>query len=205
MSPLIWLPFGIGKSAWAQQAFAPARDRLKRFINDSIDRALEDHAKAKDDKFHSLAAEVVASGKYGEDRVDLLNDFLTITFAGHDTTAHTLGFAFAELSRHPEVQQKVFEEARKVLGPPPLDPTTVSSEKLSQLHYATAVYREAMRMYPAVVFIPVHANEDIVAGGKLISAGKSWSLIIITQKTCYTYALALFQDQKYGAMSEAYR
>jgi cytochrome P450 len=172
MSPLIWLPFGIGKSDWAQKAFAPARDRLKRFINDSIDRALADDEKSKDNKFHSLAAEVVASGKYGEDRVDLLNDFLTITFAGHDTTAHTLAFAFAEIARHPDIQQKIFEEARNVLGPPPLNPTTVTTEKLSQLRYTTAVYREAMRMYPAVVFIPVHANENIVAGGKLISAGK---------------------------------
>jgi cytochrome P450 len=114
---------------------------------------------------------MASSGKYTNDRVDLLNDFLTITFAGHDTTAHTLAFSFAEISRHPDVQQKLFEEARRVLGPPPIDPATVTSEKLSRLHYTTAVYKEAMRMYPAVVFIPVHANEDIVADGQLISAG----------------------------------
>ncbi|CAO3669940.1 unnamed protein product [Umbelopsis ramanniana] len=170
MSPFIWLPFGIGKSYWAQKSFSSARNNLKQFINDSIDRALEDQAKSKDEIFHSLAAEVVSSGKYANDRVDLLNDFLTITFAGHDTTAHTLAFTFAEISRHPDVQQKLFEEARRVLGPPPVDPATVTSEKLSRLHYTTAVYKEAMRMYPAVVFIPVHANEDIIADGQLISA-----------------------------------
>jgi cytochrome P450 len=173
MSPFIWLPFGIGKSSWAQKSFSSARNKLKHFINDSIDRALEDQAKFKDENYHSLAAEVVSSGKYADDRVDLLNDFLTITFAGHDTTAHTLAFTFAEISCHPDVQQKIFEEARLVLGPPPIDPATVTSEKLSLLHYTTAVYKEAMRMYPAVVFIPVHANENIIADGQLISAGLS--------------------------------
>lgn len=171
MSPFIWLPFGIGKSSWAQKSFSPARNSLKQFINDSIDRALEDQAKSRDENFHSLTAEIVSSGKYADDRVDLLNDFLTITFAGHDTTAHTLAFTFAEISRHPDVQEKLFEEARRILGPPPIDPATVTGEKLSRLHYTTAVYKEAMRMYPAVVFIPVHANEDIVADGQSISAG----------------------------------
>ncbi|KAG2177943.1 hypothetical protein INT43_003190 [Umbelopsis isabellina] len=168
MSPLIWLPFGIGQSAWAQQAFAPARYRIKRFINDSIDRALEDAKACNDTKFHSLAAEVAS--KYNDDRVDLLNDFLTITFAGHDTTAHTLAFAFSEIARNPQIQEKIYEETCAVFGPV-MDDSTITSEKLSQLSYIRAVYQETMRLYPAVVFIPVHANDNIMADGQIISAG----------------------------------
>ncbi|CAM0141343.1 unnamed protein product [Umbelopsis sp. WA50703] len=168
MSPLIWLPFGIGQSMWAQKAFAPARHRIKCFINDSIDRALEDANTCAHTKFHSLAADVAS--KYNANRVDLLNDFLTITFAGHDTTAHTLAFAFSEIARNPHVQEKIYEETCAVFGPT-LDENIITSERLSQLSYVKAVYQETMRMYPAVVFIPVHANDSIIADGQIISGG----------------------------------
>lgn len=113
----------------------------------------------------------MASGQYAPDRVDLVTDFLSLTFAGHDTTAHTLAFCFSELARHPEIQEKLFEQVRSVLGPPPVDPTTITAEKLAQMPYVTAVYRETMRKYPAVVFIPMHVNHDTPVDGCIVPAG----------------------------------
>ncbi|KAG0174221.1 hypothetical protein DFQ28_000011 [Apophysomyces sp. BC1034] len=166
-----WLPFGLNKTAWAERSFQASRKLLKSFIEDSLDRALKVYDPSNKKVFHSVAAAAFASGRYNADRVDLVNDFLSLTFAGYDTTAHTLAFCFSELARSPEIQAKVFEQVREVLGPPPVDPATITSEKLARMPYVTAVYRETMRKYPAVVFIPVHVNRDTLVDGVVVPAG----------------------------------
>ncbi|KAI8967808.1 cytochrome P450 [Mycotypha africana] len=178
----VWLPFGLNRTKWAQKSFKPSRDRLKHFIHDSLDRALQDYHTALADYeasgtppsrrvYRSVAACAFASGRYGEDRVDLVNDLLALTFAGYDTTAHTLSFCFAELARHPDLQEQLFQEVRAVLGPAPLDPATITAEKLAKMPLVTAVYKEALRMYPAVVFIPMHVNRAIQVDGTVVPEG----------------------------------
>ena len=173
MSPEAWLPFGINKTKWAQRNFRSARELLKDFINDSLDRAIKaDDASTTKKTYPSVAGAAMASGRYDNpDRFDLINDFLSLTFAGYDTTAHTLAFCFSELARHPEIQDKVVEQVRQVLGPPPVDPASITAEKLAQMPYVTAVYRETMRKYPAVAFIPVHVNHDTAVDGTIVPAG----------------------------------
>ncbi|KAF7721700.1 hypothetical protein EC973_004289 [Apophysomyces ossiformis] len=165
-----WLPLGLNKTDWAQRSFQSSRTLLKHFIEDSLARALKIYDPSSK-TFHSVAAAAFASGRYGEDRVDLVNDFLSLTFAGYDTTAHTLAFCFGELAQHPEVQEKLFQQVRTVLGPPPVEPSSITAEKLAKMPYVTAVYREAMRKYPAVVFIPVHVNRDTVVDGVVVPGG----------------------------------
>lgn len=140
------------------------------FIRDSLERALEDYQES-DTTFKSVAACAYASGQYKPDRVDLINDLLTLTFAGYDTTAHTMAFCFSELARNPDLQETLFQQVRSVLGPPPIDPSSITHEKLSKIPYLTAVYRETMRKYPAVVFIPVHVNKDTPVDGTIVPAG----------------------------------
>lgn len=177
-----WLPFGLNKTNWAQRSFKPARDRLKAFVGDSLAYATEDYKKElhnyerdkvpeKQRIYQSVAACAMASGMYHEDQYDLVNDLLSLTFAGYDTTAHTLSFAFAELARNPDLQDELFKQVRSVLGPPPLAPESITAEKLARMPLVTAVYRETLRKYPAVVFIPVHVNDDIVVDGAVVPAG----------------------------------
>lgn len=125
----------------------------------------------KQRSYQSVAACAFASGKYNEDQEDLINDFLSLTFAGYDTTAHTLAFAFSELARNPELQDELFKQVRAVLGPPPVRPESITAEKLARMPLVTAVYRETLRKYPAVVFIPVHVNKDTVVDGAVVPAG----------------------------------
>lgn len=154
-----WLPFGLNETKWAQRSYRPSRELLKDFIRDSLSHAHPE----------SVAASAVASGKYDNNNEALVNDMLSLTFAGYDTTAHTLSFCFSELARHPEIQQRVFEQVRQVLGPPPV--TSITADKLAQLTLVTAVYRETLRKYPAVVFIPVHVNRDTPVDGQIVPAG----------------------------------
>lgn len=177
-----WLPFGINKTNWAQKSYKPARDTLKTFIQDSLIYALEDYKLAlktyevnnvpeKQRSYQSVAACAFASGKYDEDQFDLINDLLSLTFAGYDTTAHTLAFAFSELARNPQLQDELFEQVRTVLGPPPVLPESITAEKLARMPLVTAIYRETLRKYPAVVFIPVHVNKDTIVDSAVVPAG----------------------------------
>lgn len=178
----VWLPFGLNKTNWAQRSFKPARDRLKAFIKDSLIYAMEDYKKElqeyernqvpeKQRIYQSVAACAMASGMYHQNQLDLINDLLSLTFAGYDTTAHTLSFAFAELARNPDLQDELFKQVRSVLGPPPLAPESITAEKLARMPLVTAVYRETLRKYPAVVFIPVHVNHDTVVDGTVVPSG----------------------------------
>ncbi|KAG1120479.1 hypothetical protein G6F42_012737 [Rhizopus arrhizus] len=182
MSVEAWLPFGINKTEWAQRTYKPARDLLKAFIKDSLIYALEDYKRdvkeyeeqgisEKQRSYRSVAACAFASGRYADDQVDLINDLLSLTFAGYDTTAHTLAFAFSELARNPALQDELFAQVRQVLGPPPVAPESITVDKLARMPLVTAIYRETLRKYPAVVFIPVHVNRDTVVDGAIVPAG----------------------------------
>ncbi|ORX59678.1 cytochrome P450 [Hesseltinella vesiculosa] len=167
-----WLPFGINETSWAQRGYRPSRERLKDFIRDALAIAEKSHQDRDDKKtYDCVAAAALASGKYDHDREELVNDMLSLTFAGYDTTAHTLSFCFSELARNPDLQDRLFEQIRQVLGPPPVAPDAITPEKLAQLPLVTAVYRETLRKYPAVVFIPVHVNRDTVVDGAVVPGG----------------------------------
>lgn len=131
----------------------------------------EDDVPEKQRSYQSVAACAFASGKYNEDQFDLINDFLSLTFAGYDTTAHTLSFTFAELAQNPKLQEEVFQQVRSVLGPPPVLPESITAEKLAKMPLVTAIYRETLRKYPAVVFIPVHVNQDTIVDGAVVPGG----------------------------------
>ncbi|ORZ05055.1 cytochrome P450 [Absidia repens] len=177
-SPEAWLPFGLNETTWAQRSYRPSREMLKDFIRDSLEKAEEEHKRLQRSKvgtgsatYHCVAAAGLDSGKYDNNREDLVNDLLSLTFAGYDTTAHTLSFCFSELARHPDIQQRVFEEVRRVLGPPPVAPESITADKLAQLPLVNAVYRETLRKYPAVVFIPVHVNRDTLVDNTVVPGG----------------------------------
>ncbi|KAI9261035.1 cytochrome P450 [Sporodiniella umbellata] len=176
-----WLPFGLNKTSWAQKNYGPSRDLLKAFVEDSLRHAQEDYKNdtkqfdkdnvpEKKRSYRSVAACAFASGRY-KHKPDLVNDMLALTFAGHDTTAHTLAFAFSELAKSPKIQQALFEQVRQVLGPPPICPENITADVLSRMPLVTAIYRETLRKYPAVVFIPVHVNRDIEVDGAIVPAG----------------------------------
>ena len=73
------------------------------------------------------------------------DECLTIMLAGHETTANALSFALWLIATHPEVQQRLHDEAVAVLGTRP--PT---AEDYPRLPYAYAVFAESMRLYPPV-------------------------------------------------------
>ncbi|KAI9020166.1 cytochrome P450 [Phycomyces nitens] len=169
---IAWLPFGLNKTKWAQRGFGPSRKLLKEFVEDSITLAVEKQKEYEDNGqvFQSVTAAALSSGKYHPDQFDLINDLLSLTFAGYDTTAHTLAFCFSELARDPALQEELFLQVRAVLGPPPVLPESITAERLAKMPLVSAVYRETLRKYPAVAFIPAHVNYNTVVDGVVVPA-----------------------------------
>lgn len=89
---------------------------------------------------------------------DIREEVETFMFEGHDTTTSGTSFALYVISRHPEVQEKLFSEIREVTGD---DKTLAPSyTQLQNLHYLECVIKESMRLYPPVPIIGRYFKED---------------------------------------------
>ncbi|KAL7554490.1 hypothetical protein ACHAWF_018524 [Thalassiosira exigua] len=95
---------------------------------------------------------------------DFYGHAINIMVAGHETTAATLGFCLAELSRHPECLAKVLEEIEGVMG----ERSTPTYEDIGKLQYVEACFRETLRMYPAVQALKRECATDTIVLGKYL-------------------------------------
>ena len=79
---------------------------------------------------------------------DIREEVDTFMFEGHDTTTSAISFAFYNIAMHPEIQQKIYEESRSVLGDDLMKSCTLS--QLNELHYLELFIKENLRLYPSV-------------------------------------------------------
>ena len=87
----------------------------------------------------------------------MTDDFITFFGAGQETTANTLSFSFQEIFRHPEIAQKAREEIDRVLG----ERTEVTFQDASELKYCTAIFKEALRLFPPAPSVNRFATEEV--------------------------------------------
>ena len=118
--------------------------RLDKIVYSIIERRRASNEDAGDLLSMLLQAQSQEDGSQMTDQ-QLRDEVLTLFIAGHETTANALSWAWMLLSQHPEVEAKLAEELRTVLGG---RVPTVSD--LPQLHYAEMVMLESMRLYPPI-------------------------------------------------------
>uniref|UniRef100_A0A1B6L2L0 Cytochrome P450 n=1 Tax=Graphocephala atropunctata TaxID=36148 RepID=A0A1B6L2L0_9HEMI len=85
------------------------------------------------------------SEKLFSDEAISSNSVIFLT-AGSETVARAIGFALFELSRHPDIQQKLQQEVDSVLS----KHGSWSYEALRDMTYLDQVIQESQRMYPAL-------------------------------------------------------
>jgi cytochrome P450 len=94
------------------------------------------------------------------------DEVITMFFAGHETTALALTWAWYLLALNPEVEAKLHAEVDRVLvGRVP------TVEDLPNLPYVRMVVDETLRLYPPVWTFPRQAIADDEIGGYHIPAG----------------------------------
>src|ERR1700733_7199855 len=88
------------------------------------------------------------------------DECLTVMLAGHETSANALSFALWEVARNPDVQERLYQESRTVLGE-----RLPAAEDYGQLGYAAQVFAEAIRIYPPVWVTARTAAEEYAYRG----------------------------------------
>lgn len=148
-----------------QLRFRRARRRLEEVVDQLVAERRGRDAGADD----VLSRLIVSTGRERDPRVGqarLRDELVTLLLAGHETTASTLSWTLHLLDRHPDVWQRVHDEAGAAFGGrPPV------YEDLARLPYTSTVIQEAMRMYPPVWLLPRSAIAEDVVGEFRVPAG----------------------------------
>ncbi|XP_038210435.1 cytochrome P450 4g15-like [Zerene cesonia] len=97
----------------------------------------------------------------------LIEEMLVLVLAATDTSAVGASFTAVMLSKHPDVQEKVYEEIRKVIGE---KNRLIEASDLANLKYLEAVIKETLRLYPPVpIFVrAVHKDITLPSGVTLV-------------------------------------
>lgn len=147
---LVWWFKSSGKIKRHLDAVGEARIVLKELVNQR--RA---SGKRYDDLLDMLLDARYEDGSEIEEQ-QLIDEILILFVAGHETTSNALTFTCELLARHPQVLQKVQEEAL-ALTRSGVDIMTMLKEAV----YIQQVLQESMRLYPPAYFIDrVNYKED---------------------------------------------
>jgi cytochrome P450 len=146
----------------------PALMRVKRAVrelDEIVNRIIRLRRAGGHDTGDLLSMLMAARDLDGSGMTDrqLRDEVLTFLLAGHETTAVSLSWTLYLLSHNSQVQEKLREELRQVLGG-----CTPQPEDLPRLPYTDKVVKESMRLYPpAWSLARTVAKETELAGYRL--------------------------------------
>ncbi|MBM4237988.1 MAG: cytochrome P450 [Gammaproteobacteria bacterium] len=156
-----------------------ACERIRHHLGDLIDTHLPAGAAGWDD----IAAEIIEARDLesgaGFDRKELLDQLGVMFLAGHETTASALTWAFFILSMQPELVERVRAEVHSIAGDGPLE-----LEQVRRMTLVRNVFRESMRLYPPIPFIPRVAAEAAKIGKYSVKKG---AMIMIAPWTIHRH------------------
>lgn len=119
-----------------------------------------------DDLLGMLMASTDEGSGSGMSDQQLRDEIITMVLAGHETTANLLSWTFYLLSKHPDAERRVRDEARRVLGD--REPTL---EDVRSLEVTRMVLEEALRLYPPAWIFERQTAEADELGGYRIAPG----------------------------------
>ena len=156
----------IVKPAWSDTPQPPevlaACERIRHHLGELVDS----HLNAPDD-FDDIASSVIAARDQETGapftRKELIDQLGVVFLAGHETTASALTWAFYILAAQPQWLERLREEIDRVAGDAP-----ITFELTRQLPLVKAFFKETLRLYPPITFMPrVALREATVAGRRL--------------------------------------
>ncbi|MER6949862.1 cytochrome P450 [Nonomuraea sp. NPDC000554] len=155
-----WLPLK------RQRVFRRARADLERIVDVLVVQRKAYPSESGDDVLTRLIASTAKeTDKAVADR-RMRDELVTLLLAGHETTASTVGWTLNLVSRHPQVRDRLHEEAVAVYGD-----RRPTYEDLPRLRYTNMVLQETMRLFPPVWILTRRAVRDDVVGGYHVPAG----------------------------------
>ena len=141
-------------------------NRALQVLNETIYPLIADGRKYPKDDLLGMMLEM-RDAETGEGLSDqqARDEVVTIFFAGHETAAATLSWAFYLLSQHPDVEERMRLEVQRVL-----EGRAPTFTDLPKLVYMQQVINEVLRLYPAAYLFAREAIVDDVLDGYPIPA-----------------------------------
>ena len=109
------------------------------------------------------------------------DEAITLFTAGHETTANALSFTFYLLSQHPEVEARLHEELRSVLGgtsTSSVESRDATAQDVERLAYTRMVLSESMRLYPPAWAVAREPTAPCRIYGRDVPAG---AVVLLSQ------------------------
>jgi cytochrome P450 len=143
-----------------------ACERIRHHLGELIDRHLASGASEYDDIAAAvMSARDLETGE-GFTRKELLDQLGVMFLAGHETTASALIWAFMMLAQQPEVMQRLRAEVEQIAGDGPIE-----LEQVRKMTFVRNVFKETLRLYPPITFIPRVAAEAAQIGRHRVKRG----------------------------------
>ncbi|XP_051918641.1 cytochrome P450 27C1 isoform X1 [Hippocampus zosterae] len=92
--------------------------------------------------------------------------------AGVDTTSFTLSWASYLLARHPQIQEQIYMEVVRTLGPR----AVAAAEDIARLPLIKGLVKETLRLFPVLPGNGRITQDDLVVGGYYIPKGTQLAL-----------------------------
>jgi len=113
---------------------------------------------------------------------ELLDEAITLLFAGQDTSAATLSWTLHLLSLYPNIQNKVAMEVHDILQEFNCEKgNRISKKMIAKMPYLDAVVKESMRLYPVAPFVVRKIPYDLTI--TVVDPGNSESSVMIPRDT----------------------
>ena len=162
------------------QTVLDACERIRKHLGAMVD----DHIGPDGAAFNDIASAIVAARDLETGttftRKELIDQLGVFFLAGHETTASALTWAFYILSQQPQIAQRIRDEVADICGN-----GEIAFEHLKRLTFTRNVFRETMRLYPPITFIPRVAAQATTIGRYNVKKG---AMIMIAPWTIHRHA-----------------
>lgn len=123
--------------------------RIRSHLGALVDTHLKDDGGCYDDiASHVIAARDAESGEPFS-REELIDQLGVFFMAGHETTASALTWAFYILAMRPDIMEALRSEVYDVVGDGP-----ITFDAVRKLPLTRSIFRETLRLYPPITFMP---------------------------------------------------
>ena len=158
------------KPAWSETRQSPevlaACERIRHHIGTLIDTHLDGDA----NQFNDIASAVIEAKDKDTGlpftRDELIDQLGVFFLAGHETTASALTWVFYILAERPEWMARLRAEIDPFMATGQL-----SFEETKKLPLTRAFFKEVLRLYPPITFVPRVALERVEIEGKRLPKG----------------------------------
>ena len=159
----------IMEPAWSDipqhESVLDACERIRTHLGTLVDKHLQEDADFDDIATAIINARDKTTGE-GFNRKELIDQLGVFFLAGHETTASALTWGFYVLATRPDIVAQLRQEVEQVTQGEPL-----GFQHIRNLHFATSIFKESMRLYPPITFIPRVAAENTKIGKRKIKKG----------------------------------